>query len=64
MPTIKRKKNLSKKKIRSKDKKSLKKNRTTKLKGGVFKNQISNYDDNMLNRKFNCRQPFWEASCI
>lgn len=63
MPNLKRK-NLSKKKVKSKNKKSLKKNRSTKLKGGVVKNQISNYDDNMFNRKFNCRQPFWEASCI
>ena len=63
MPNLKRK-NLSKRKVKSKNKKSLKKNRSTKLKGGVFKNQISNYDDNMFNRKFNCRQPFWDASCI
>ena len=63
MPTLK-KRILSKRKVKSKNKKSFKKNRLSKLRGGVFENQMSNYDDNMCNRKFNCRQPFWEASCI
>ena len=64
MPTLK-KRNSLRRKVKSKNKKSLKKkNRLSKLRGGVFENQMSNYDDNMCNRRFNCRQPFWEASCI
>lgn len=60
----------SKRKIlRDKKKKSLKslKNKykkSKKLSGGLMPSQISDFNDDMYTRKFNCRQPFWEASCI
>ena len=66
----KKNKYLSKKKTLKDTKKSIKMNKKKKinkkksLSGGLMNTQISNYDDNMMNRKFNCRQPFWEASCI
>ena len=64
-----KKMNLSPKKLnkltnKSSLKKNNKKDKKKSLKGGLMEKQISNYGDNMMNRKFNCRQPFWEASCI
>lgn len=62
------KKKSKKKILRNKNKKSLKnkqkKNRQKNLSGGLMESQISDFNDNMYARKFNCRQPFWEASCI
>lgn len=62
------KKKSKKKILRSRNKKSLKnkqkKDRKKNLSGGLIESQVSDFSDNMYERKFNCRQPFWEASCI
>ena len=54
--------------LRNKNKKSLKnkekKYRKKRLSGGLMESQVSDFNDNMHSRRFNCRQPLWEASCI
>ena len=65
---VESKKRSKKNLLRNKNKKSLKnkqkKYRKKRLSGGLMESQVSDFNDNMNLRKFNCRQPFWEASCI
>lgn len=51
----------------SKIKKSLRKKGKEKKnmsKGGTLFHQVSDFSDNLKFKRFDCRQPFWDSSCI